>query len=89
MKCKRCKNILTKEATQSITPEDWKKECNHVDRLKDKFWHDGMLYELEERELIISLGGEDSDSETDHNILSDNEDDTDSVTMSGVEALPE
>lgn len=48
-----------------------------------------MLYELEERELIISLGGEDSDSETDHNILSDNEDDTDSVTMSGVEALPE
>ncbi|XP_072947700.1 uncharacterized protein [Epargyreus clarus] len=84
---------LTKEAIQNISPEDWKKECNHVDRLRDKFWHNDRLYELEERELIISLGGEDSDSEseTQDNILSNEEDDdNDSVTtMSGVEAFSE
>ncbi|CAK1585430.1 unnamed protein product [Parnassius mnemosyne] len=80
---------LTKEAIQSITPEDWKRECNHVDRLRDKFWHADRLYELEEQELVISLGGEDSDNESDDNIFSDNEefDNNDSETMSGVEAF--
>lgn len=29
--------IITKEAIQSITPEDWKKEWNHVDCLRYKF----------------------------------------------------
>lgn len=51
--------IITQEAIQSIAPEDWKKECNHVDCLRYKFQHDDQLYELEERE-IISLGGEGS-----------------------------
>lgn len=83
---------FTKEATQSITPEHRKKECNHVDRLRNKFYNDDLLYEVEEREWIISLRGEESNSEIDDNILGDNEDDTntqthDRVMISGGEAL--
>ncbi|CAH2109036.1 unnamed protein product [Euphydryas editha] len=54
---------LTKNAIKSITPSDWKKEINHVDRLRQKYWESDRLGEIYERELLISLGqNSDSDS---------------------------
>lgn len=65
---------LTREAIQSITAADWKKEVNQV-RRPDR------LQEMREREFVISLGGEESsDSETE-------EDESDSSIMSGIEEL--
>ncbi|CAK1602378.1 unnamed protein product [Parnassius mnemosyne] len=55
---------LTLEAINSISVEHWKKEVNHVDRLRQQYWDSGRLQELNERELIISVGGETDDSDT-------------------------
>lgn len=70
---------LTREAINSITVSDWKKEIEHVEKLEKDYWESDHLQETQEREFIISLGGEESSSE------SENEDDSD--TMSGVEEI--
>ncbi|XP_072933654.1 uncharacterized protein [Epargyreus clarus] len=72
---------LTREAIQSITAADWRKEVNHVRRLEEEYWAKDRLQEMREREFVISLGGEESsDSETE-------EDESDSSIMSGIEEL--
>ncbi|CAH2090678.1 unnamed protein product [Euphydryas editha] len=48
-----------------------KREINHVDRLRQQYWESDRLQELNERELIISVGA-DSESDTD-SIFSDSE----------------
>ncbi|XP_045455122.1 uncharacterized protein LOC123664648 [Melitaea cinxia] len=73
---------LTKEAIASITTEDWRKEINHVERLEKQYWDNDRLQEIQERELIISVGGEESDESE-----SEFEDDNGSDTMSGVEPM--
>lgn len=70
---------LTKDAIQSITASDWKKEVNHIERLESEYWETDRLGEIQQREFIISLGGEDSSSE------SESEDDAD--LMDGIEAI--
>lgn len=72
---------LTREAIQSISVEDWKKEVNHVQRLEKEYWVKDRLKEHQERELIISLGGEESSSE------SESEEEENVSDMSGVEEL--
>lgn len=70
---KRDTERLIKEAIQSISPEDWKSECNHVEMLREKFWQNDKLDEHEESELIPTLGGE--NSETNNNTSEDDDDD--------------
>lgn len=70
---------LTKKAIKSITVADWKKEINHIERLEKEYWDKDRLQEIEEREFIISLGGEESSSES--------EIDDESDTMSGIEEI--
>ncbi|XP_041974434.1 uncharacterized protein LOC121729854 [Aricia agestis] len=55
---------LTKEAIESITVADWKKEVNHVERLEAEYWEKDRLQEENVRQIIISLGGEDSSSDS-------------------------
>lgn len=71
---------ITRDAISSITAADWKKEVNHVERLQEEYCRsDGLL---NERELIISLGGEESSSESERQ-----QDDSDSNIMSGIEEI--
>lgn len=65
---------LTRQAIQSITPTDWKKQINHVDRLRQEYWEKLGLQDA--RELIINLNGADSDDDT-----------SDFERMSGIEEL--
>lgn len=74
---------LTREAIQSISVADWKKEVNHVQRLEEEYWVKDRLQEHRERELIISLGGEETSSESESE---DTENDSDN-NMSGIEEL--
>ncbi|CAH2092001.1 unnamed protein product [Euphydryas editha] len=62
---------LTRDAIRRISADDWKREINHVDRLRQQYWESDRLQELNERELIISVGA-DSESDTD-SIFSDSE----------------
>lgn len=56
---------LTRDAINSITESDWKKEINHVDRLRQKYWEDDHLQEDIESQLIINLQSDtSSDSES-------------------------
>lgn len=74
---------LTREAIQSISVADWKKEVNHVQRLEEEYWVKDRLQEHRGRELIISLGGEETSSESESE---DTENDSDN-NMSGIEEL--
>ncbi|KAL4721115.1 hypothetical protein ACJJTC_015021 [Scirpophaga incertulas] len=69
---------LTRDAINSITPSDWKKEVNHVERLQQEYWEKDHLEEENVREFIISLGEESSDSE-----ISDSDDEL----MTGIEPI--
>ncbi|KAL4721094.1 hypothetical protein ACJJTC_009255 [Scirpophaga incertulas] len=69
---------LTRDAINSITPSDWKKEVNHVERLQQEYWEKDHLEEENDREFIISLGEESSDSE-----ISDSDDEL----MTGIEPI--
>ncbi|CAH0730219.1 unnamed protein product, partial [Brenthis ino] len=71
---------LTRDAIISISADDCKREINHVDRLRQQYWESDRLQELNERELIISLGTN-SESDTD-SIFSDSESE-----ISGVESM--
>lgn len=53
---------ITREAFETVTAEEWKQECRHVDKLRAEYWtRDGLLEEMDE--LIIHVG---SDSDTDY-----------------------
>ena len=53
---------ITSEAFETITADNWKKHCVHVNKLRDEYWfRDGLLEEIDE--LIIHVG-DDSDCET-------------------------
>lgn len=55
---------LTEEAFSSITPEDWKKQCEHVKNLEDQFYErDGCMDSITDK-FIIELGN-DSSTESD------------------------
>ncbi|CAK1602834.1 unnamed protein product [Parnassius mnemosyne] len=61
------KNIIqSKKEIEKLT-FGLKKEINHVERLEQNYWDSDHLEERNQREIIISLGGEnssDSDSES-------------------------
>lgn len=61
---------LTLEALASITPDDWRKEVNHVKRLEEEYWHKDRITD----ELFIINTADDSESET-----------TDTESSSGLE----
>ncbi|XP_030754704.1 uncharacterized protein LOC115881383 [Sitophilus oryzae] len=64
---------VTKGAMSLISPDDWKRFCQHVKNIENKFWEtDQHMEEVEP--LIINLG-QDDDSETDDD--SDTNDDDD------------
>ncbi|XP_026736219.1 uncharacterized protein LOC113499852 isoform X2 [Trichoplusia ni] len=72
---------LTLEALASITPDDWKKEVNHVKRLEEEYWRKDRITD----ELFIINTADDSES-SDSNSESDSESDNDD-DMSGIEEL--
>lgn len=72
---------LTRKAIKSITVSDWKKEVNHVERLEKEYWKTDHLQEIQQRELIISLGGEETSS--DEETSSEDE----SNPMSGIDEI--
>ncbi|XP_035223741.1 uncharacterized protein LOC118196400 [Stegodyphus dumicola] len=46
--------IITKEALESVTMEEWKKYCTHVENVENDYWEkDGLIKDLSES-LIIS-----------------------------------
>ncbi|KAL4710131.1 hypothetical protein ACJJTC_016533 [Scirpophaga incertulas] len=66
-----------------LSTPDWKKEVNHVERPERKYWDDDHLEDINQRELIISLGGEDSsDSE-----ICSSESDSESEVTTGIVPL--
>ncbi|KAH9639663.1 hypothetical protein HF086_017657 [Spodoptera exigua] len=72
---------LTRQAIQSITASDWKKEVNHIERLEKEYWEKDRLGEMHQREFIISFGGEETSS-SESESESENED-----MMDGIEAI--
>ncbi|CAH2088858.1 unnamed protein product [Euphydryas editha] len=83
--CKNAKvkvEITTMKWITEISPnaDDWKREINHVDRLRQQYWESDRVQELNERELVILVGA-DSESDTD-SIFSDSESE-----ISGVESM--
>ncbi|XP_028032273.1 uncharacterized protein LOC114244599 [Bombyx mandarina] len=56
---------LTEEAFSSITPQDWQKQCEHINHLEDKFYErDGCMDNITDK-FIIELGNDSStDSDT-------------------------
>lgn len=70
---------LTLEALASITPDDWRKEVNHVKRLEEEYWQKDRMTD----ELFIINTADDSEFETtDTESSSDSED-----NMSGIEEI--
>ena len=47
-----------------ITPDEWKKRCDHVIKIEDIYLENEHFVDIQTEELIINLG-EDSDSESD------------------------
>lgn len=74
---------LTRDEVKLITAADWKNYVNHVERLQKEYWESDRLQEIHEREFIISLGGEESSSESE----SGSEQDDNDSDMSGIEEL--
>lgn len=56
---------LTRDALGSISADDWKREINHVDRLRQQYWENDRLQDLYTNELVISVGADTDDSSSD------------------------
>lgn len=79
---------LTENIISSISESDWKKAVEHVKKEEAKYWETDALMENEIESIVISLGGEDSDTDSENGSecsahLSDG------CEMSGVEELDE
>ena len=67
--------LLTNEALEHVTPEQWHTYCDHVKKEEGKMWQlEGLMDTVCDR-LIVELGEEDSDSDSDSN---EDKSDTDS-----------
>lgn len=75
---------LTENAFASITPEDWSKQCKHVEHIEDEYFRNDRLIDEETDRFIISTA---SDSETESDHYSDLNDTDSDVSMSGITAL--
>lgn len=67
-----------------MTGEDWKKEINHVDRLRQQYWENDRLKGL--KELIISVGDESDNSDTEWKDDNDTET-SDFHEITGIEVM--
>ncbi|CAG4961088.1 unnamed protein product [Colias eurytheme] len=67
---------ITEDAFRSITPEEWMKECCHVESIEDKYFNDGIAVDNEIDRFIIAVG---DDSDT---LDSSDPGDSDSSTIS-------
>lgn len=72
---------ITEEAFLSISAEDWKKECDHVKNIEDKYYNDGVRADAEIDRFIIEVGNDSDETSSD--------DDTDGSDISGVGPLDE
>lgn len=64
--------------------EKWKKCCNHVYKIEEEYWVKDAVIEETIDSIIISLGGESSNSEStssEDNASNDSEDDCDGIRM--------
>lgn len=76
---------ITEEAFSTITREEWKKECEHVKKIEDKYYADGPAVDSETDRFIIEVGDESDTSD-----VSDTDaDDEDDGNISGVDPLDE
>ena len=73
---------LCEQRFSELGQKDWLSLCDHVKKIEAEYWEsDGIMDEIIDN-CIISLGGPDSDSESE---MSDNQDEDDDI--SGVEEL--
>lgn len=47
---------ITEEAFASINKEEWIKECEHVEKIEEKYWADGSAIDAEIDRFIIEVG---------------------------------
>lgn len=76
---------ITEEAFATITEEEWKKECEHVKKVEEKYYADGPVIDSEMDRFIIEVG-DDSDTSDDEDDDMEDEDDDD---LSGISPLDE
>ncbi|CAH0719237.1 unnamed protein product, partial [Brenthis ino] len=75
---------ITEEAFATITEEEWRKECEHVKKVEEKYYADGPVIDSEMERFIIEVG-DDSDTSDDED---DEEDEVDD-DLSGISPLDE
>lgn len=78
---------LTEAAFASITADDWKAQCKHVEHVEDEYFkNDGLIDIFMEERFIISTA---SDSDTDSDHFSDGKEDDSDCSMSGITPFEE
>ncbi|XP_045445838.1 uncharacterized protein LOC123653906 [Melitaea cinxia] len=65
---------ITEEAFATITEVEWRKECEHVKKLEEKYYADGQVIDSEMDRFIIEVG-DDSDTSDDEDDMEDEDDD--------------
>lgn len=53
---------MATKGLDSVTPEMWKKYCDHVQHIEQEYWVKDGIMENAVDELVIRLGDEDDDS---------------------------
>ncbi|XP_034840153.2 uncharacterized protein [Maniola hyperantus] len=76
---------ITEEAFATITDEEWRKECEHVKKLEEKYNADGPVIDSEMDRFIIEVGDDSDTSDDDDDIMEDEDDDD----LSGINSLDE
>lgn len=77
---------LTEDTFASVTPEDWFKQCKHVEHLEDKYFKNDGLIDEEMDWFIISTEN-DSETESDHDSDIDEDKSDSDCSMSGVNPI--
>ncbi|CAH0722694.1 unnamed protein product, partial [Brenthis ino] len=84
LRCVQARVAAITEAFATITEEEWRKECEHVKKVEEKYYADGPVIDSEMERFIIEVG-DDSDTSDDED---DEEDEVDD-DLSGISPLDE
>ena len=61
---------LVEAGFKEVTAEMWRKMCQHVKKIEDKYWEQDCLIEAVE-EFILRIGDEDDDSDNGNGCIHD------------------
>ena len=62
---------LVEAGFEEVTAEMWRKMCQHVKKIEDKYWEQDGLIEEAVEEFILRIGDEDDDSDNDDGCIHD------------------